>query len=238
MDFYSVRMRASTSGQHVSGAEDIVCGKNVAATCAALAQRALQHPKGSAASTTITVEALKEKEIQRVPQVSIKNLDVKSPEQAQTIIRELLRGFALHVEHIVETTFNVRDMRGAMLIAADSATRLEPDYQRGVRVSHMGAESAFIEKNAGKNAAFEAIILASKVAAHSDVLAELCISDDPAYTTGYVCTAGTYYRLPHIKKPGSPAGGRAFIVRPGADIPALIEYLENQPVLVEVNSIA
>lgn len=238
MDFYSVRMRANTAGKHISGAEDIVSAKDVAATCAALAQRALDHPKGSAENTTITVEALKEEEIWRVPQVSIKNLEVESPEHAHTVIRALLRGHTPHVERIIETTFAVRDMRGAMLIDAAQAERLEPDLQRGIRVSHIGAKLAFSTERVGKNAALEAVILASKVAAHPDVLAELCISDDPAYTTGYVCVAGTYHRVPHIKEPGSRAGGRAFIIRPGADVLALIEYLESQPVLVEVNSIA
>ena len=165
-------------------------------------------------------------------------LPVKSPEHAHTVIRDLLRGHTPHVERIIETTFEVRDMRGAMLIDAAQADRLEPDLQRGIRVSHIGAKLAFSTESVGKNAALEAVILASKVAAHPDILAELCISDDPAYTTGYVCVAGTYHRVPHIKEPGSRAGGRAFIIRPGADVLALIEYLESQPVLVEVNSIA
>ncbi|WKS57036.1 6-carboxyhexanoate--CoA ligase [Corynebacterium accolens] len=46
----------------------------------------------------------------------------------------------------------------------------------------------------------------------------------------------TYHRLPHIKEPGSDEGARAFIIKPGADIEALIDYLENRAVLVDLGA--
>ena len=85
----------------------------------------------------------------------------------------------------------------------------------------------------GKHRVLEAQVLAAKVAHRPDVLAEICISDDPDYTTGYLATAQHgYQRLPHIKELGSAQGGRVFLVR-GDDVAGLIEYLEHTPVVVE-----
>jgi 6-carboxyhexanoate--CoA ligase len=134
-----------------------------------------------------------------------------------------------------------RQMRGASLLDAKSGVRREPDRQRGVRASRLGMGAAacriFTEQleNAGLNTGTvrEAMMLAAKVAAHPDVLAELCISDDPDYTTGYVAseTFG-YIRLPNIKETGNHHGGRVFYLRPGADIPDVISFLEQTPVLL------
>jgi 6-carboxyhexanoate--CoA ligase len=64
------------------------------------------------------------------------------------------------------------------------------------------------------------------------VLGELCISDDPNYTTGYVATrTHGYIRLPRIKKRGVPFGGRAFFIT-GGEVKDLIKYLQITPVLI------
>ena len=234
MTYYSVRMRASTQGRHISGAERIVPAERVAATCAQLAQRALDHPKGVAAETHLTVEALDPDAIRRVPALAVEVAECAHPGEAQQVIRALLTP---HADALVRDTFAARDMRGAMLVCAGTGARLEPDRERGVRVSHVDAVDATCTTVApGKDAAREALVLSSKVAAHPDVLAELCISDDPDYTTGYVAHAGTYTRIPNIKPVGSPAGARAFLVREGADTAALFRYLEREPVLVRVPS--
>ncbi|MBK4152673.1 6-carboxyhexanoate--CoA ligase [Corynebacterium macginleyi] len=233
MNYFSLRMRADSSGQHISGAERIVRSHEVPTVCAALSERAMTHPKGMAENIFITVEALDESDILRVSSVGVQEESVQRPSQAREIIEELLHPMTAHSQIVIEETFTARNMRGAMLIAADTGARCEPDVQRGVRVSHMDAHNAKDADFAGKDAAREAIVLASKVAAHSDVLAEVCVSDDPAYTTGYVCIGDTYHRLPHIKEPGSDEGARAFIIKPGADIEALIDYLENRAVLVD-----
>ncbi len=77
------------------------------------------------------------------------------------------------------------------------------------------------------------MMLASKIAAHPAILAELCMSDDPDYTTGYVASKSFgYIRLPNMKKAGSPHGGRVFFIRPGSDIPNIVAFLELTPVLL------
>lgn len=230
MTYFSVRMRANTQGRHISGAERIVGAEHVAETCAQLAQRALDHPKGEAAQTHLTVEALDAAAITHADALRVDVAECPDTDATRAVIHGLLAPLTPHADALIRETFAARDMRGAMLVCAGTGARLEPDSERGVRVSHMDALE-YVHAT-GKDAAREALVLSSKVAAHPDVIAELCISDDPEYTTGYVAHAGTYTRIPHIKAKGSPAGARAFLVREGADIPALIDYLERQPVLI------
>lgn len=80
----------------------------------------------------------------------------------------------------------------------------------------------------------EARVLAAKVASCPHVLAEVCISDDPDYTTGYVCIRGRYHRIANMKLAGTDQGTRVIVVS-RADQEALTEisaYLENQAVIV------
>ncbi|MCK5503680.1 MAG: hypothetical protein KAJ10_00855, partial [Thermodesulfovibrionia bacterium] len=111
-------------------------------------------------------------------------------------------------ERSIEEAFRALEagitMRGAMLMDIEGV-RLEPDLLRGVRVTRMGIEkkaSTELARKLGRlglnnNTVKEAIILASKVHKYRMVLGELCISDDPNYTTGYIATrAYGYIRLP------------------------------------------
>ena len=118
--------------------------------------------------------------------------------------------------------------------------RLEPDLLRGVRVSRMGMTkkaSSDLSRKLGRlglnnDTVKEALILASKVHRYRMVLGELCISDDPNYTTGYIATRSHgYIRLPRIKKRGVPYGGRAFFIT-GGEVKDLIKYLQRVPVLI------
>jgi 6-carboxyhexanoate--CoA ligase len=79
----------------------------------------------------------------------------------------------------------------------------------------------------------EALVLASKVASTDGVVAELCASDDPGYTTGYVASKAIgYTRLTNIKEKGSPRGGRVFFLQSGADVGGVAASLEAAPALV------
>lgn len=146
---------------------------------------------------------------------------------------------------IMITSFRIltapKTMRGAALILKESGVRIEPDRERGVRVSRLG-----IEKNTGKNlskklskvkinvvAVKEALMLASKVASCPDVIAEICISDDPDYTTGYIASKEFgYLRMPNIKNRGGMHGGRVFFVKENANIESVIDYLEKIPAIL------
>ena len=132
-------------------------------------------------------------------------------------------------------------MRGASLILLKSGARVEPDKERGVRVSRMGIEKS-TEKNLSEKLSRakintptvkEALVLASKAASWPDVIAEACISDDPDYTTGYIASKEFgYLRIPNIKREKKMHGGRVFFIRETADIAGLISYLERKPVII------
>ena len=82
----------------------------------------------------------------------------------------------------------------------------------------------------------EALVLATKVVSHPNILAELCISDDPEYVTGYIASREFgYVRVTRLKEPGSPMGGRIFLFRGDEkDREDCIRYLQQQKVLVHV----
>jgi 6-carboxyhexanoate--CoA ligase len=132
-------------------------------------------------------------------------------------------------------------MRGAAIITAEKGKRLEPDKERGIRVSRLGITNSASKELSSKLSKYnidneivqEALILASKVLSCKHVTAELCVSDDPGYTTGYVASREFgYARIPHLKNKGSKIGGRAFFVKEGIDIGNIMEYLEKKSVLV------
>ncbi|WP_269509557.1 6-carboxyhexanoate--CoA ligase [Corynebacterium faecium] len=234
MALFSVKMRSSAGGTHISGAERIVEERGVPNVCAAMGTRALAHGKGKPDSITVTVTAI-DGEVAHIPALPITEAHCADPAEARETVIETLAPLTPHAVKAWELLTGVRDMRGAILFHAATGARLEPDHARGVRVTSMDAATATGERpeaHSGKTRVTDALVLASKVAHHPAVLAEVCISDDPDYTTGYVASREMgYLRVPNIKPGGSPLGGRLFVV--DTDDPAdLIDYLEHTPVLV------
>lgn len=238
---YSVRMRASKQGLHISGAEGIHDKNNLEKVVQTYTQRALLHEKGSADEINIIVEELKEK-ILKISSLPLSTLNTRNPETVKKAVFKILTSIGI-TERAVEEAYKTLNigitMRGAMLMDIDGV-RLEPDLLRGVRVTRMGitkTAAATLSKKLsriGLNnfAVKEALILASKAHTHPMLLGELCISDDPGYTTGYVVTRKYgYIRLPRIKKRGIPYGGRAFFIT-GGEVKELIKYLQKTPVMI------
>lgn len=239
--FFSIRMRASKGGTHISGAEGIYNRDNLIDIVQTYTQRALSHEKGKSDEIHLAVEELKESPL-RISSMPLCTLNTRSPEAVKKAAKKILTSIGI-TERAVEEAFKSLSigitMRGAMLMDMEGV-RLEPDLLRGVRVTRMGiaekANSALCKRlNAlriNNDTVREALILASKVNRHPKVLAELCISDDPNYTTGYIAsrTYG-YIRLPHIKRRGVPYGGRAFFIT-GGELKELIEYLQKTPVII------
>ena len=126
-------------------------------------------------------------------------------------------------------------MRGAMLYDVATGKRLEPDFERGVRATYMDAlHSSVVDSK--KNHFNEAIVLATKVANAPGMVAELCISDDPEYVTGYVASKELgYVRIMKMKEMNDENGGRIFLFDSRkAKVEECIEYLQKKKVLVEV----
>lgn len=239
--YYSIRMRSAKGYRHISGAEGIYEKDDIGKIVREYSLRAFAHPKGRADEMRIAVEELKERPV-RISSLPLCTLNSRNQDAARKAARKILTSAGI-TERAVEEAFKYLEsgivMRGAMLMDLEGV-RLEPDLLRGVRVSQMGitkeADTDLSRKlgrfGLNNSTVREALILASKVHKSRMVLGELCISDDPNYTTGYVATRSTgYIRIPRIKKRGASIGGRAFFIA-GGEIKELIEYLQRTPVLI------
>lgn len=258
-NLWNIRMRASKSSStfqvkssklkdpelksiHISGAEGLYDKSDINRIIRKYIARALNHPKGKPDKIVITIEDVKQnpKVISALPVATIDN---KNPQNRGNIAVKILQSLGIS-EIAIDKAFRVigkGNMRGAAIITSVNGRRLEPDRERGVRASRLGIEKSALRilslklsrHGINTDTVKEALILASKVASCKDVIAELCVSDDPYYTTGYVASKSFgYLRIPNIKHKGSRSGGRAFFVREDINVGGIIGYLERVPVMI------
>ena len=232
---YTVKMRASQSGAHISGAERIVPAAAAPQTAAALVARAINHSKG--VPDFINVKLERPCEILHLKSLEVSTHTARTPSEGLAMASELLaKAGVSRIAEIMTLFRETHSMRGAMLLDADTLERLEPDQARGVRATSMDAADSFLKGSpSAKNHFAEALVLATKVQNAPGIIAEICISDDPDYTTGYVAARSIgYCRITAMKKKGDPRGGRIFLYRgPRSSVSETIRFLEHQSVLVE-----
>ena len=244
---FSVRMRAEKNKKHISGAENLVEKTKIQTIVSGLVDRALSHEKGEPDLINITVETLKIP-IKNITSLPLILTNVENETEGKKLARKLLLGLgipALCVEKSISLLEKGpaigENMRGAIIMDM-KGNRLETDKFRGVRVSRMDIteEAANELFNAlsitGLKSYFtnisEALILATKVASVKGTIAELCWSDDPSYTAGYVASQKMgYIRISHLKKKGGHLGGRVFFVD-NIDHGKYIAEIEKTPVIV------
>lgn len=246
---FNIRMRASRSGSgphseevHVSGAEGIYDETERQAVVERYVRRALDHPRGSPDKIVVTIEKVRRKP-RMVRTLPVTTVRCVSPSEAEEIIERILKNAGVSGA-AVRTARRVLDsgsMRGASLVSALSGKRVEPDKARGVRASKLGitrdAEKSLSEmlsrEGINTSTVREALVLATKVAGCRAIMAEVCMSDNPDYTTGYVASRRHgYVRIPHIKKMSSRRGGRVFFLGEPVDINRIVQFLEGSPVVV------
>ncbi|MDU4877740.1 MAG: 6-carboxyhexanoate--CoA ligase [Veillonella dispar] len=239
-ELYSVRMRAAQGGphekggHHISGAERIVKLEEVGAIAQSLADRALHHSKGTADFINITVDLIPPEKITYIDCLKVEEHKTGSISESHQLATELLQGPNISETAVLKAISLLKgldkSMRGAMLVDTITGERIDTG-DRGVRVSHMDSFDSYA---LGDNEHMrEALVLASKVQSADGIVGELCWSDDPDYTVGYVACSGVYHRIPNMKELGSNIGGRVFFVRSDIDSESVIEYLERAPVLVQ-----
>ncbi|PKN11979.1 MAG: 6-carboxyhexanoate--CoA ligase [Deltaproteobacteria bacterium HGW-Deltaproteobacteria-4] len=246
---FSIRMRAALSSEHISGAERIAPAQDLATIASAMITRALDHSRGNPDTIHLTIDTLPATSIEHAPLPDITTVLVSNLHAGRSAARaELLRA------GVSDTAASAairalasgaapggKVMRGAMLVDAKNGERLESDHARGLRVSRMDlSQAAHIALTAalqgsGRDTAHlrEALALAGKVLLSPGIVAELCWSDDPDYTAGYVASPlRGYVRFPHLKEKGDRLGGRAFFYqRSTFNLAAITAFLEEEPVL-------
>lgn len=248
---YSVKMRSSLGGchgeggRHISGAERIVAEDALEENVLAMLRRARSHERGAADFIQVKVEAVKSGDIVYCPLIPLYQRDTNTKEAGRLAAKEELvrAGVSEKAAHAgLGALSSLTDsLRGAIVMDAESGVRLDHEGNRGVRCSNMDCENAeayeksMRTKGLGGDHPREALVLASKVAYAPGTVAELCWSDDPQYVTGYVGSPKYGYgRITVMKDKGDPVGGRVFFVKPGTDIAAYEDYMQNQTVLVKI----
>lgn len=258
-ELLSIRMRASKkvgrrkmkvkgkeSGlteMHVSGAEGIYVNSERAKVVERYIERALSHPRGKPDRIVITIEKIRRKP-RMIETLPVTTLHCHSNREARRHIKTILETIGVSetaYRNALEVLNAGSAMRGASLIRCKSGRRAEPDRKRGIRASRLGIERTCDKKLSMELSLYdintvtvkEAVILASKVASCRQVIAELCISDDPGYTTGYVSSRKYgYVRVPNIKEKRAKNGGRVFFTTEDADRESVIDFLEETSVII------
>ena len=236
-DYFSLKMRASCEGRHISGAEKILPESSVPLHLQALLERAMHHANGEPDFVNFKLERVPADSILHLDALPVRSLAAETPEAGLELMRGRLESLGVdRAGEIVELLRKTHGMRGAILLDADTLERLEPDPERGVRATMMDSAGSGSDAHCSpcKNHYAEAMVLAAKVANTPGIVAELCISDDPDYVTGYIASKSLgYVRIAPLKPQGSPFGGRIFLYRgTREDVSRTIAFLEKQPVLV------
>jgi 6-carboxyhexanoate--CoA ligase len=248
-DLFSVRMHSSSRNAHLCGAERIVPKETLRETIDLMADRALVRGDRDLASISIRVDALDPEGIRHVSLLPIRTDECSEAEEAVNKAIGLLRQAGVTESVARQALHSLAqggspgggNMRGAMLVETRTGSRMEPDSERGVRVTRMDLASDAREQLESRLAdlqlqhprVLDAVVLASKVAAIPGIVAEVCRSDDPDYTTGYVASRELgYVRIPNMKREGDPMGGRVFFIDGSGSLPEILKELEEVPYLI------
>lgn len=237
-EYFSVRMRASYKSHHISGAERI-CKLN---DLPSIISELLKRPK---VFDFLSLKVEKVGHIEYIEPLPIKSFYFKNVEDGKTFAKKLLIDFGIKTD-IVDNVFtlisngpaNGKNMRGAMIIDAETGKRLEKDFEKGIRtikVDWDNREYASTVLSSYKplkltNRSLDALALVSKNV-KCGILAEVCWSDDKDYTTGYVVVNGVYHRIEPLKQIGSPYGGRAYFIK-AKNLESIIRCLREKAFLV------
>jgi 6-carboxyhexanoate--CoA ligase len=232
-------------GQHISGAERLLREECLEDIAKKMIQRALTHSRGKADFINLTIETVAEEAIKQIPLLPIATHPVDSVQSGRDVAKKLLLASGITQTAVAQAFYELdhlqTSMRGAMLLDMVTGNRLDDLAERGVRVSRMDIADeksfcAWLTSQGLENMHVrEALVLAAKVAAAPQIIAELCWSDDPDYVTGYVTASKRYHRITQLKEMGDWQGGRVFFVKLNSDIAKLMQYLQYQPVLVTAN---
>jgi 6-carboxyhexanoate--CoA ligase len=247
---YSIRMRASMGPDHISGAERISREEDIDDMVKVLLARA-RSKRFFPDTITINVESLQNSPVRYLTSLDVLTVIVPDVLAGRTAAAGTLMSLDVS-EKAVDLAITLlsrgaspsgKSMRGSIIMNAQSGERLEPDQERGVRASRFDysnhVSDLVIERLTALGLTHhrtrEALALATKVAHAPGVIAELCWSDDPDYTAGYVASlrAG-YIRFPHLKEINDQKGGRVIFIDPDKLVlEELIEYLHDEPVIID-----
>ncbi|WP_100330702.1 6-carboxyhexanoate--CoA ligase [Bacillus xiapuensis] len=228
-------------GRHISGSERLLCGHQLEEEAKELVARALAHERGQVDFIRITIDRVDKRRLQFVTALHAAASQHDSIDKAKAAAKTYLVQAGVHkgaAEKAIALLSASEDYPGAYIMNAQTGAIMNP-CGKAVRVSRMDWKEGEFVKWCGTYGyrpslrLQEAVALASKTAASSFTVAELCWSDDLRYLTGYVASRSTgYIRLSPLKKEGSPTGGRVFFVTEETDMNQYIHFLSEVPVMI------
>lgn len=247
-------MHASLKSVHVSGAERLLKGDHIEGVLTDLICRALTS-YAMPDEISLTVDSVDPDSVTCIKSLGVRTMTSSSCEEALRVAKEVLESNGIP-SIVIKRAFDLlrsdpaicvapegANMRGAVIMDAFTGERMEPDMKRGVRVSRIDyTEDARLILEKGLRSCgiyhkrvMDALAIATKVSNRREAMAELCWSDNPDYTTGYVASRGSgYVRITNMKERGSLRGGRVFFINPeGMDLNQYINHLERQPVMID-----
>jgi len=240
MELFSVRMRAQKQGKHVSGAERIVKKEEIEKTVLELLNRPKEYD-----FMNLKIEKIQEFESVKLD-LKISTYEFKSVKEARAFAVKKLteegikEDIARKAVELLSKGTNPKggNMRGAVLMDIQTGERLEEDKERGVRTIHFDwkERESVTRKLLGEGYTLrtvDALALTFKNL-YCGVVAELCWSDDPNYTTGYVSGKKIgYVRINPLKEKGDPLGGRVYFVE-RKKLDKVLKCLTEKVVLIEL----
>ena len=137
---YSIRMRASTNGDHISGAERIACSKGIDDIVSSLLARA--RSKGIPPhSITINIESLQNMPVRFLVALDVLTVTVPDMQVGRLAAARTLTNLGITEQAATRAITLLsrgaspsgKTMRGSIIMDARSGERLEPDQERGVR---------------------------------------------------------------------------------------------------------
>lgn len=240
MNLYSVKMRASKEGKHISGGERIVKEEDIKH----VVNQLLNRPKEF---DFINIKIDKLKKVGYFDKtLDIHTITFEDIKQANDFASQIISDITGIDTDTVKKYIDLvhtgasetgENMRGAMVVNTDGK-RVELDKNRGVRTTNIDYEDrnniiqALLEKGFTERTA-DALAIATKNLNSGCILAEYCISDDPDYVFGYVATGRKYIRIYPLKQKGNQKGGRIYFVKKETDTKKLYRYLEEKSFLIK-----
>lgn len=240
---YSIKIRTSLEGKHISGAERIVSKEKISNVVETLLKR--QKYKDFDFSN-IKIEKISQEPIILKKSLKIETYEFENYKKALSFAFNIISKKTNIPLETAKKFINLlyigaspdkNNMRGAMIVN-EKGERLEKDKFRGVRtvlvdfkdreiITNKLLEKGYTERTV------DALALATKNLNYKNLVVEFCISDDKDYTTGYLAIDGKYIRLKPLKPYGLDKGGRIYFVKNNINIDELCNYLEKIPVLIE-----
>lgn len=225
---YSIKMRASNEDIHISGAETMCEFDDLENYLKKYFNKAFYHENETIDFLNLKIEKVKEPiQILRALSV-IKDLDDTLEHTLEQLAKQTgVSEYALNKGF--EYIKNDINYSGAIILSARTGHRLDNTGKRGIRVSNLAFKTCKRNGEISERVK-DARALATCMNTFEGVKAELCVSDDLNYTTGYYASSKLgYHRIFNIKKKATRQGGRIIFVDDHIDLNQYITFLESIP---------